>query len=544
MKRNKEELNKLRVQNLENAIGELSPQYPDTDGVTGRLTFAGALRKFIAETDEKGNIIGVGRGWDRNADGTTTTAIDNIDIYNKRILPNLPDPYKALADYTAEDFLRPIDIITQEGYRKGGEDNNHIDYADSTIDGYRRLIHRVFERAYENGIIQRDVLVGTSLKELKISNAEIEQEKKKLRKSFTPMEEFAIFDKLLASIQSKYRIATGQTFGLFLMCFMGLRPQEIASLVFGDLRRLKTIMDRYVFEVLSANKPGSRKRIGGGKTFNAPRLQVAFDMLAVLILDRKERIKQLLDNKNVHIDIDSLPVACKDNCYELACTPEDISVAGRELLLSLDFPARRMAVIEEILRRDANSGEAQFLIMGVEERHPTTYLLRRNVATRLHLSGLTEAQIQYLMGHKIEQDYVLRSDFTNEDMLKDIIRKAERHPIYQYIIDGEVKVSYPAFDSYIISSAPASLNINDSSYIKLEFPISSKERTVQLIIDETEPYDDVKMIIQDSDAIRGTLTKTPLDKNYPRHVNNLRTMYQVYYKAFLLYRKIKRFSFR
>ena len=536
----KKTINQLRIDNLKNAIEQLSPLYADTDGLKGKLTFAGVLREFIAEVDTNGNIIGIGRGWDRNADGTTTTAIDNIDHYNKRILPNLSDPYKALEDYTAEDFLHPIDAIVKEGYEKMGKEG----YSTSTIDGYRRLVYRVYERALANGIIHRRVLEGTSLEELEISNEEIEQEKKKLRKSFTPLEEIAIFDKLLSSIRSKYIIATGQLFGLLLMCFLGLRPQEVASLTFGDLRTLKTIADRFSFEVVSSNKSRSRIRTGSGKTANSPRKLVVFSTLAELINDRETRIMQALVKNNVHVDISLIPIACKYNHYELACTPEDISAAGHDLLLSLDFPARRLAVIEEILRRDAYSGGSQFLNMGIEEKNPTTYLLRRNAATRLHLSGLTEAQIQYLIGHSIEQKYVKRSDFTNEDMLIEIIRKVERHPIYQFITDGEIKRSYPAFDSFKITEAPYQFTVLDSSYFKIVLPKSNRAKRVEIVIDEAEPNDSTKLVVLSSESVSGVITTTPLKKDYPQTLNNLHFLYRVYHKAYLTYRSLGKFYFR
>ena len=43
--------------------------------------------------------------------------------------------------------------------------------------------------------------------------------------------------------------------------------------------------------------------------------------------------------------------------------------------------------------------------------------------------GLTEAEIQYIMGHDIEDPYESRNDFTNEDKLYQIKRKMELRPL-------------------------------------------------------------------------------------------------------------------
>lgn len=57
------------------------------------------------------------------------------------------------------------------------------------------------------------------------------------------------------------------------------------------------------------------------------------------------------------------------------------------------------------------------------------YFLRRNLATKLYIHDLTIDECQYYMGHEIDSRRVLRSDFSDEDMLYSIYKKLLNDPL-------------------------------------------------------------------------------------------------------------------
>ena len=60
------------------------------------------------------------------------------------------------------------------------------------------------------------------------------------------------------------------------------------------------------------------------------------------------------------------------------------------------------------------------------EKEPTAYLFRRNFGTRMYQLGLTEAEIQYLIGHDIEIRQETRNSYRNEEKMYPIYQKMRR----------------------------------------------------------------------------------------------------------------------
>ncbi len=63
------------------------------------------------------------------------------------------------------------------------------------------------------------------------------------------------------------------------------------------------------------------------------------------------------------------------------------------------------------------------------EEDPTTYFLRRNLATKLYIHGLSIDERQYYIGYEIDSKRILRSDFSDEDMLYSIYKKLLNDPL-------------------------------------------------------------------------------------------------------------------
>ena len=71
----------------------------------------------------------------------------------------------------------------------------------------------------------------------------------------------------------------------------------------------------------------------------------------------------------------------------------------------------------------------------LEERNPTAYLLRRNVATRQYTLGFEWENIQYWIAHSIESVMVKRNFFADEERLYEIGKAYERHPLFEILSD-------------------------------------------------------------------------------------------------------------
>ena len=126
---------------------------------------------------------------------------------------------------------------------------------------------------------------------------------------------------------------------------------------------------------------------------------------------------------------------------------------------------------DELAYIDIELEENRLAEDGVFEKDPTVYLCRRNLGTHLYIMGLTEAEIQYIMGHDIEDPYENRNDFTNEDKLYQIKRKMELRPLVNTMgppavielkADGAASVSFQncsSQETHIVSDGPIHLKL-------------------------------------------------------------------------------------
>ena len=64
-----------------------------------------------------------------------------------------------------------------------------------------------------------------------------------------------------------------------------------------------------------------------------------------------------------------------------------------------------------------------------DRKDPTAYLFRRNFGTHLHILGLSEPEIEYVIGHDIDDPYETRNEFVNEEKLFAIKQKMDRRPL-------------------------------------------------------------------------------------------------------------------
>ena len=266
------------------------------------------------------------------------------------------------------------------------------------------------------------------------------------------------------------------------------------------------------------------------------------------MIDRKNLIEQHYKDLGMEVDVDALPIACRGTDYQRRCSAGNIGNAGRDHLLALFYPQRRLAAMEEVLRSEATQEDPKLFILGLEEKDPTTYSLRRNAVTRMHQCGLTESEIQFFTGHKIEDNYDSREDFVDEDKLRKIARKLEQHPIFQLLEEGSIKHPYPPPEVMRIDDKDHStLNINDTGFCTIEVTPSTEDRVLTIYIEEKEPFDSAKVKIQNlgskeiidlhssPDRLGVSIVEFPYKPNHNRTVNIMKKLWEVYYDAYEQY---------
>ena len=373
-----------------------------------KLTFFGVLNRFYLY-DTKSGLGGISRNW--KAESTRKA---NKNNYENVIFPRIPEI--PLEEMTKEDFDEIIQNIIQTGGRSGRA------YSASRLQDFKRLLKGVTEEAAKQGICE-DVLFGSSyaIPESETRAKSLEKELVRLRKSFTVKEEFLISQSVLRDPAQ-----SGQHMGLALMFCMGLRNEEACGLNFGDIKPMQYHPECSCLWVYKSTKHGSNQLQASGKTRNMARLLPIPGVLLEMLKERRSLLQEKADAGQLALPegttIDQLPIVCSDFDYLERCNSKQLTAAGRQMLKAVNVAEDELAYIDIELEENRLAED------GIHEKDPTVYLCRRNLGTHLYIMGLTEAEIQYIMGHDIEDPYENRNDFTNEDKLYQIKRKMELRP--------------------------------------------------------------------------------------------------------------------
>lgn len=160
----------------------------------------------------------------------------------------------------------------------------------------------------------------------------------------------------------------------------------------------------------------------GGKTRNADRIIPVPDKVAMLIHARRQYIESQL-NKS----IDDYPIVCNNDRWEVRCSARELTNAARILFQSIKIKAVQMASISEDLQDEPISQKDSLPFE--DRKDPTAYLFRRNWGTHLHILGLSKPEIEYVIGHDIDDPYETRNEFVNEEKLFAIKQKMDRRPL-------------------------------------------------------------------------------------------------------------------
>lgn len=440
-----------------------------TEKIGEDWTFAGVLIEYWED---------VCRHW--SAPITKKTYLKD---YKKYVLPYLND--LPLKDCSRSDFDRCLELLPktkkEEGlaYNLGVE--RHIKW----------IIKKVLEAAEKNEVCP-DILWGTDYSfSLDVTEETLNaNELVKLRKSFLISEEVNIARMILWDHEQ-----SGEKFGLALMFALGLRNNEACGIKFGDIQPFRCDGSRYYMRVYSSTAIDSNEERFGGKTGNMPRFIPIPGVLLRLLLRRRVYLYNLIVSGGTSINgrleasvisdqevehlIDNLPIACNGDAYTVACSARVLTQAAKQLLKSVNVEQQILSLIDREFRRPGRTED------GIKEKEPTAYLFRRNLATHLYLLGLTESQIQYIMGHDIEDENEERSFFRNEEKLYAIALKMEERPIVNEVDSGHISEMKSSW-----------LSERDICQAEVHIPVSSVGQRVVVTVEQREPLSNLTIKVK------------------------------------------------
>lgn len=466
--------------------------------IDGKYTFCGVLDEFYADC---------AKNWKEN-----TRSQYNKD-YNEKILPNLRDhDDKPIDDYTREDYDAAIETIMKKGQGKEGE--LFAPYADATIQHYRHLIEVVVSVASAKGICD-NVLWGSSfiLSEQQMADDEL-NERVKLKKSLTPSEEATVARMLLMDIDQR-----GQNLGLLLMFALGLRNGEACGVNYGDIRPMQYHQECKVLWVYKSTAAGSNVLKSSGKTRNADRIIPIPTVLERYLLRRQQYLQQIVkfDPSDEIQSVDDLPIACVDDDYTQRCSASRLTAAGREMFRRIRLREKQLAYIDAELSQ--TSGQE-----GVKEKDPTAYLLRRNFGTHLHILGLAEPEIEYIIGHDISDAYETRNEFVNEEKLYEIKLKLDQRPILNDI-DKEAEVS-------VVQLSPSQCYQFYGSWPQ-KLRIGLSPGCLKIHLYAKEPLDKLEMrfaLFPQTAMVRKHSFISTIQPRYERYIDIIKLYHKVYHR--------------
>jgi|GEM_PF-1051679 len=389
----------------------IAPEYPGTVPGFDIPTFTGVLRMYF---DQNGKGDPIAKYWN---EGTREAYIRD---YEKRLLPHLPIE-KSLEAYEEEDFTEALALVKKE----------NPGYTDHTIDHYRYLIWRVYQAGLDNNLYDDKLFWGVTGQTGSHSASEIKQTQTRelTRKSLSIGEEMKLLDWFKALDPCA---ADGRLVGLAIMFFMGLRNNEACGLNYGDVRILSSQNPFPCLYVTKTTSLTSNKLKAGGKTRNAARILPVFVFLYDFLSKRQCHIQKLISDGSLRCpegieSANGFPIACKGDQLGVRASASDLTDTGKSLFKEMGIiDAIRSSAIHETMFKQKLADE------DIGEKEPTTYLFRRNCATHLYLLGLSASEIQYFIGHEVEDSEECRNFFTNEDRLADIAQVLTEHPFVVY----------------------------------------------------------------------------------------------------------------
>ena len=377
-----------------------------------KLTMAGVLTEFW-------NLMPRKKPW------VQTTQENNERDLRDVILPFFAD--YALEDYTPEMIQERYELLETIETLRFGDGST---YAPKSLRHFRYLIQRTYEVASVKNICP-NILWGTTFLDQKENNpGKIEAEiRTRLHKSLMPKEEYNLEKEVFCD----YMQSGEKQFALMAWA-LGGRPQEIADLQYEDILPIDVRRGRYVIAIITTID-GDHSKLGG-KTKAMFRFVPISRRLYRFLMARKYEIqKWIAENKNGaskdHPDIEKYYICCDGDNYTRRCKIRKAADTCRDILRTIGISETMMRYYDE-----KSKGNVDVTVWGVE-KEVTTYVLRRNFATKLFHLGLDMDEVLYLMGHTMKDCIQKKSDFRNDDKMNIVFDKFEYRAIFNPLPDWE-----------------------------------------------------------------------------------------------------------
>ncbi len=415
--------------------------------------------------------------------------------FNNIILPALKDHNnKTIREYTREDYEEAIANIKNQGYMINGVRH---EYAESSIRNFENLIYYVVHHSSVYGLCD-NVLWGTQFVLDVADETEEIESRVLLKKSLSVEQERAFFNEVVYDPKED-----GAVVALLLMWGLGLRNAEACGLNYGDIKLLEGHSECHVAWIYKTTKIKSDQLQSGGKTYNTGRIVPVPYKIVAFLTERKDTLREIINEHNVgENNIDELPICCDGwldaggDGYKKRCRADRVSVVAHDIFEKSGISSKQVAYLDAELS-EGNTAEV------LKEKEPTAYLLRRNFATQMSILGLSNSEMQYLLGHDVEDAYESRNEYVDNERIYSMHKKLEQREL---------------------------LNPLNDKYNKAEICIHRAE-TVKLHISAKEPTDGINVDIKSYCATPLLETKwyeEAAEIQYDRTVNNLQCYHSQY----------------
>ena len=379
------------------------------------LTFCGALEDLYH---------GIARHWN----DATRKKYDRD--YNNVILPHIENHNsRIISSYAIKDCEIILHRIQEDGYDSKGM---KTEYSESAMNHFKYLIYLVFYYASLAGYCH-DFLWGTKF-EINVEREALAVRSKTLIKKSLSIEQ----EKKLVSIIMESPKENGRLIALLLMFVLGLRDGEACGLDFGDIYELPYYKGCYVAVIKQSTIPDTNKLQSSGKTWNTGRRIPIPKKIVDFLLERKAIVERIVKDNALEMDINRLPVAADCDLYHdlpdigKRLKADDVTEEARSVFKQAGIESEVLASLEIEMEEESARLE-------ISESNVTAYLLRCNFATHLKILGLDYPDIQYLLGHCIDDPYINRPDYT-DGKLYQLGKHMAYRPLVNYNADDHVKL--------------------------------------------------------------------------------------------------------
>ncbi len=308
--------------------------------------------------------------------------------------------------------------------------------AESTIRLMRYLIWCVYKQGFQNDHYEDKL----RYEELGIfGRSPLEEDQQLIAKMMLMKKSLSIEEELRAAEWFKQKLnlrsekveeePRGEYYGLLMMFAYGFRNAEACGLNYDAIVKIPDRDFSCVF-VKTTTDGGSNELKTGGKTLNFTRVLPLYDFIETILDKRRTFIVDYIERsgksrKEAETLVKRYPIGRKGNNYSERASRDDLTKMGRIFLREIigdGYAAVNQATGQVLFKQ-------KLLDASIDERDATTYLLRRSAATNYYAMGFSASQIQFLMGHLIEDPDVMRYFLVNPDRQKEIKDKIETHPM-------------------------------------------------------------------------------------------------------------------